>query len=93
MLPLDAYRYTALLLASVDLLLWIAWARRYRQYRGYAWAPLAFLVSSVGFWFWLAVIRPAGEQLVLTNWISATVQIFGLVLLGGAAIVLRDRRK
>jgi len=92
MLPLDAYRYTALLLASIDLLLWIAWAIRYRQYRGYAWAPLAFLAASAGFWAWLIFIRPAGEQLVLTNWLSATLQIFGLILLGGAALVLRDRK-
>ena len=89
--PVDAYRYTALLLASIDLLLWIAWAQRYKRYRGYAWAPIAFLVVSSAFWFWTIFLR-SPDQVVAANWVSATVQIFGLMLLGGAALVLRDRK-
>ena len=91
-MPADAYRYTALLLASVDLLLWIAWARRYRQYRGYAWAPIVWLLATAAFWTWTIFVRVPGTQLELTNWLSATLQVFALILLGGAALVLRDRR-
>ena len=87
-MSVDAYRYTALLLGVICLLVWVGYAKRSRRW-GYVVPVLLWLANVVAFWFWNMFLRSPDQFLAANAW-SAVVQLQALftLFLGGVSLLL-----
>ena len=88
---MDAYRYWSLALATASMLGWLTWAVL-SDHRGYAVAPLSWLIDFLLFMGWNTFVRVPGEQIQLANQWSIVVHTHALVLLLGTALILLWQR-